>query len=685
MTVVKPQRITATEQRYVPAFFQHGTKVLTPVHGYGYCSDSKKDYIQNDKEIHLPHLKVDDMFQVGQRVGVCVNHCTWDPAHGQVENYWSDGTILLVDKTSSMIRVRIDTPIGISYGGDSEIDFIDYIEGEAITSYAHLWQTVDGKSYVTANDLDIARSTTIYNPATILNGENIVLASSLDRYILSEPLCTTKYFPLKIFDETTVANAAYYQPIGEEWVTYEASQSIDLNVSDAYAPMFWDRLGHTDGSIIKKINADNKKTWFKDRPFLFRIRGEAIPGDEQLQTDPTFQPATIVYISNPFNVDHTANSKRFCLSVPSTSNDIPLPVDSNFWCTGMIDADETAFVCEFRPDVDENGMPFITNIGNNTIIDTSGDETICVYAASDVVDEKFLGCCFDVFRSVPENENDTYIGGQTTTDLFLCDIGTTPSTLEDIFKYGTRDTLSVNMRLATYPVMLSKVNMVESTAPNYYTRSVGSWDDVEYFNGKLWFVSGNVLKPTNALLEFDPVDTIEIPSSIVGVKALANQLFIMATDGIWTVNLKNELEFLSSIRANRWASVGESLYIVDERGQIFNTEFTPIPASDQRRITENPYMVLSLNTAMIQDVADQWNIFDIASACDMLWVASNVGLWAMESSTKAWFKVSNDVFVQLVNCDNEIFGVNGQMPVDKEQAGSDMFPLMAAEWPLTQE
>jgi hypothetical protein len=93
MTVVKPQRITATEQRYVPAFFQHGTKVLTPVHGYGYCSKNTKLYPNpatgvDQKEIYMPHLKVEDMFKIGQRVGVCVNHCTWDPALGQVENYW---------------------------------------------------------------------------------------------------------------------------------------------------------------------------------------------------------------------------------------------------------------------------------------------------------------------------------------------------------------------------------------------------------------------------------------------------------------------------------------------------------------------------------------------------------------------------------------------------------------------
>jgi hypothetical protein len=128
-----------------------------------------------------------------------------------------------------------------------------------------------------------------------------------------------------------------------------------------------------------------------------------------------------------------------------------------------------------------------------------------------------------------------------------------------------------------------------------------------------------------------------------------------------------------------WSAVGESLYIVDATGKIFNTEFTPIPVKDQRRNTDNPYMVLAVNTAMIQDTCDQWVVFDIKSAHDMLWVASNMGLWALESNTKAWFKVSNDVFLHLINVGNEIYGITGNTSVTKELQSIDLYPIMFSE------
>lgn len=684
MAVVRPQRVTTNEYRYVPAFFQHGSKVLTPVHGTGYCSAGTdgvtgfkyKSLASMTKRIYLPSQSIDDSYVVGQKVGVCVDKIAADGTH-----YWSDGTVTAISATDGYIDVLIDTAISIPYGGDITIDFTAHAQAPALeVIHAHLWQTVDSKSYITAKFSATITDDAghVYTPASMF-GDKLVFATALDKYVPTISGTTKRYF---VIDTATAAAlvGSYAQTIGvgsaHERVIYDSTQGVTGKYFNAVAPMFWDRLGHADGTTMR-IGIAGKYTWFKDRPFCFRIAGESIPAAGQ---DPkTCMPATVVYVCNPFNVSHTAGSHRFVLAVPGDSNDIKLPVDSNFWAHGEINEDQTAFVCDFRPAIDAEGMPYVKNVGNDAIKDTSNNETVCVYDVADVVYEQFKNCTFDVFRSTPENENETFVGGQTSNDKFLVDIGIPPASLEEVFKYATLDGAASLIEKATYPVMLSKINVIDAVAPNKFTQSVGSWQDAEYFNGKIWYVSGNILKPANALLEFDPVDTIEIPSAVIGVKALANQLFVMAADGVWTVNLKNEVEFLSSIRAKMWSAVGESLYIVDERGQIFNTEFTPIPASDQRRITENPYMVLSLNTAMIQDVADQWNIFDIASAYDMLWVASNMGLWAMESATKAWFKVSNDVFLQLVSFGNDVYGVTGNMTSDGEMQAIDTFTLMNAD------
>lgn len=689
MTVVKAIRTSTNESRYVPAFFQHGTKVLAPVHAYGYCSAATKAAATMTKRIYLPHMNISDCFKEGQKVGVAVSELT-----APATNYWSDGTVGAIAEaniTGHYIDVAIDTAIDIAWGGESEISLIADTIVEAVHEYfsaALLWNTVDSKKYITAvngNIYNVGR-TVLYNPATLLSNK-MVLASAVDKYLPQTDAFTTsastKYF---VLDSATGSafNGKYYQycgatiPVGytTDYPNYGTQVQGEVSkVMNTKSPMFWDRLGHMDGTVLHVYNEGD--TWFKDRSFVFRIRGEAVTIDQVL----TYMQGTVVYITAPFNVSHNADAHQFCLSVPSTVgvSAVKMPIDTNYWTHGQINGEPLDFLCDFRPAIDDEGMPYIKNVGNDAQIATSGDETICVFETLDVLPEKFLGCTFDVFASSPENENDLFVGGQTSIDKFLLDIGNDAghTTLESLFEYASTDADFIER--ATYPVMLSKMNMISATAPNKFTRSVGSWEDCEYFNGKLWFVAGNVLKPTNTLLEFDPVDTVEIPSAILGIKALANQLFIMAADGVWTINLKNEVEYLSSIIGSMWASVAESLYIVDTRGRIYNTEFTPIPASDQRKVTENPYMVLALNTSMIQDIADQWEVFDIASAFDMLWVASNHGLWAMESSTKAWFKVSNDVFLRLIVAGGEVYGMTGNMRTANEMTGIDLKKLLVTD------
>lgn len=669
MSIVNPIR-TTTERRYNPAFFQHGRKVLTPVHGYGYCSKETKGDAFMTKRIYMPHLNISDCFSLDQRVGVCVDQI----ASGT--EYWSDGVITAISDTDHYIEVLIDDPIDIPWGGDCTIDFINAIIPIA---NAHLWQTVDGKSYVTSIKSDITDSASqIYAPSDFFISSKLFFVTSVDKYVPITTTRTKRYFILQAGGSYSDFDGSYRQKVSvadptNEYVVYSAAE--DSRFCDAIAPMLWDRLGHMDGTILGiDDEEDVRLTWFKDRPTLFTVEGESIPAVVEPPSEKTVYPSTVVYVCNPFNVSHDSALHRFVLSVPSYTNDIQMPVDSNYWATGTIDNDTTEFECDFRPAVDEDGTPYVKNFGNSADLDCTEDYTLCVYDVTDMVYEKFTGSTFDVFINTPESEADLFVGGQNTQDEFICDIGTNPTSLESAIWYASTDTDYINK--ATYPVMLSKMTEISAAAPNRYTRSVGSWDDAEYFNGMMWFACNNVLKPSNALLEFDPANTIEIPSAVLGLKALANQLFVFAADGIWTVNLNNEVEFLSSIQAKAWATVAESMYIVDHTGKIYNTEFTPIPARDQRKITENPYLVMTVNTAMIKDIADQWEVFDIASCYDMLWVASNHGLWAMESSTKAWFKVCNDVFLRLVVVGNELFGMTGDMDTENEMNAIDLIPLL---------
>lgn len=675
-----PLRTVTTEKRYAPAFFQRGKKVLTPVHAYGYCDNTTKPYAQMLKELWFPHLDAQQMFKVGQRVGVVVSEIA--VAEGEDANYWSDGTIEIVNPYGQ-VQVRLDKPIGIAYDGDAEIRFLD--DQQVDVSNVHLWNTSDKSSYVTAVDDDITDSVTaaVYNPATVVDNR-IMLACSLDISIPGYDKQTTKYFILKT-GAYTPTTGSYTQDVAEEFVTYSVTHGQETYPPgmyyDAASPIFWDLLGHTDGSIIN-IQEAAENTWFKDRAFLFRIRGELMPAEEQAPA--YYKAGTVVYLCNPFNVDNTQapTAHKFVIAVPGTvqmtTNPIQLPVDTNLWADGWINGDD-GFLCDFRCAVDSEGMPYVENIGNDANcepgVHTSGNEIYCVYRTADMIQEKFKNCTFDVFLRGKMTENDLMIGGQISNDRFACDIYRTGNTLEEIFMYAGIDGATGKIEKATYPVLLSKINIVAAPAPDSNTRSVGSWEDAEYFNGKFWFASGTMLKPANELLEFDPIDTVPVPAAIVGLKALANMLFIMTTSGIYTINLKEELEMLSTVVPRMWAAVGESLYVVDENGQIHNTEFTPVPVRDQRKNTENPYMVLAQNTKMISDISDQWTVFDIANGHGMLWVASDDGLWTMNHETKAWFKVCNDVFTKLITIGDEVYGIIGTITAESERNGIDLKPI----------
>ena len=807
MTIPLSVRLTSEEKRYVPALFQHGEKVLVPVHGYGYVDADTKPYAITTKKIYMKHLNLLEMFTVGQRVGVCVDriatgryatgalsiddtsHATasitindgvnsvifvanidfalgasgldsitnlanainadavlavtagtpsgtgpWfltlrndnvgtagnvpivlggDSTHwacngmgGGVDagepNYWSDGTIETIDDEEKYIEVALDNPISVAWAGEDVIDFIAETTVEEDKQYfscAHLWQTADGKSYVTALDEEILDETGhLYTPSE-LPLSKLFLACYLDKYLPknSRSLVSERFFMIETDNGSgawppNVFPGKYFQYCGDNIPidgSYEKpsynNHDESSSYQDAVAPMFWDRHGHADGTTILIYDAEERptETWYKDRSFLFGMRGEELPAPIE-GMHKSYAPGSVVYVSNPFNVQNDlfaspANPHRFVLASPSKVDEVPLPIDTNFWCHGQMDGDPNAFVCDFRPAIDEQGMPYIKNVGNTATTNTTGDETICVYDEEDTVNEKFTNSTYDVFVAGRMNNIDMYVGGQTSTDKFTMDIGIHVDHQDEIFNYAVDDGRGEKIEHATYPVMLSKMNVISSAAPNSFTQSVGSWDDAEYFNGRIWFASSNVLKPANALLEFDPVDTIEIPSAIIGLKALANQLFVMTETGIYTVNTKNELEFLSSIVAKMWSAVGESLYLVDEKGAIYNTEFTPIPVQDKRHNTDNPYMVLAVNTLMVPDIAEQWTVFDIKSCHDMLWVASNFGLWALESSTKAWFKVSNDVFLYLVNAGSEIYGITGKKTVTGEMESIDLWPLVISE------
>jgi len=413
-------RTITTEKRYVPAFFQRGKKVLTPVHGYGYCTTGSKDYAETTKIIYMPYLNVSDMFKVGQRVGVVVNNI--NPQGAELANHWSDGTITVVNPYGE-IRVLLDNPIDIAYSGETEISFLD--DQEVDVSHAHLWQTADGYSYITAYDENITHPTSavVYNPATVLN-QSLLLACTLDRYLFGTGGESDKWFVIGT-DTQQDLTGDYSQVVAEEFVTYTAAQGKDSKYADAVAPFFWDRIAPCDGSIIK-IASQAKKTWFKDRSFLFRIRGEAVTVEQVT----SYHPASVVYVCNPFNITNnhaTLSASPFVVAVPgtvqmNTANPIQLPVDTNLWGDGRINGGAVMFN-DFRCAIADDGMPYIENIGNDANcepgVDTSGDEIYCVYKTTDMVQEKFKNCTFDVFLKTPTSDNDMYIGGQEATIALL--------------------------------------------------------------------------------------------------------------------------------------------------------------------------------------------------------------------------------------------------------------------------
>ncbi len=211
------------------------------------------------------------------------------------------------------------------------------------------------------------------------------------------------------------------------------------------------------------------------------------------------------------------------------------------------------------------------------------------------------------------------------------------------------------------PIYISNVDLMETAVGSGMARSIGDFKSCAYFNGRLCFASGNVIKLTNEFLEWDGSNTLVVGGTIRKLISLHSMLYIFTDDGIYTMNQENKISKFSSIKATHGAVYGDRLLFASEDGRIYHTEFSPIPAAQQWQLTETPYIIKEEDTEIIRNISETWTIYDVASLDDRVYIATNKGVWVYHGPTKSWWEQRYPYEVlRLVRWTDKIIGVGGR-------------------------
>jgi len=202
-----------------------------------------------------------------------------------------------------------------------------------------------------------------------------------------------------------------------------------------------------------------------------------------------------------------------------------------------------------------------------------------------------------------------------------------------------------------------------STIPKDYTDKLGEYVDMEYFNNSLWFACGNTIKKTNMLREWYPANgTFAVEGMINSLTALNSMLFVFTDAGVYTINTKGDISKILNEPAKKSVVAGDTMFFSTKGGQIYHTEFTPVPISNQWQQTNNPYVIKIEDTKQIADETNLWDIYDMVSDGTSLWVATNKGVWVFNAEEQTWWQQKfPQTIYNLVKWEDKILAVGGEM------------------------
>lgn len=635
----------------------------------------------------------DNHLKVGTKVGLTLPRNHYDAGNNTT---WIDATIVanpgtIPDKFNDYmcLTFEYDIPIGgdLAYGPYGLFDPETYDADSDLTIHDFsgtliMWQTVDMKKYSTAY---------IWTP-TGEGGNADKNFYGIDQIYNSEYPVTTMYCninndvvyqPVTFFPSSEVRGNAssgtfngiystnYYSVSQSEYNITEPGVQYARKVGEADKENYiftentkslFNSNGNLDGSVIKtkwtyleeQQYVDHiTDTWFKDRwyyitaPIIKYVEGEGEGAEDK------FFFAPLIVVSEPHNCTSsiaTTGGRPLATYITAPSEKIGkrFPVNMNLWYQPKFHYDtdpaslEGTNQIEYNPYaiIDEKGDPIIQtrvpSYANGKSDYELDNSLIMAYWSTDCTSEDgesiYKHGYYEIYKDdIPGQSYPTKIA----EDLNLLNLQIDLS-VQRINKFNPADTSSYY--LLHQPIYISNMQNVSSVSSNSNTRSVGEFTASAYFNGNMYFASGNTIKSTNEFLEWDSVNTFTVGGIVNQLVSLNNMLFILTDEGIYSYSTEGKIEKFSSIKASMGSVSGEKMMIVGMDGKIYHTEFSPVPISSQWQLTNNPYVIAVDDTEVIKNLQETWTVYDIASLDDKFYVATNKGVWVYHGSTKSWWE-----------------------------------------------
>ena len=609
-------------------------KVLKNVLGWGLLIDDEQLNTDAKTLETYPDAHHSDSFNVDSYCSLLVKNATAGT------NKWSDATITGIDKNKLFVNTSTIGNAVVTSCANATCTCIEEMSEEVSAHVALLWQTTEGYMMLSVKD-EYKENFGYYSGGTFQHGYMLHIDQINGNAINA---------PLEVVEEIDSSETGmYYWIVGEDKMTFDSDSEDGVVLFKVHTKPNIGIEGTDDGTKCTALKApDIETTWYPHRilPISFACYKDGSSGrDEEVNIEDIDYLTEPILITERFNVLAPGDGDKPMYALASGVDEV---VDFNYWHTLCDDSsyeDVFTFHPEFRVDV--YGDPYawveVPVDAENTLycVSASGYQS---YIPNDV--DNNINVRFEVFMVEPDEQFDMKIGESPQKNKIVYDLNT-----ERQYFFGSK---------AGYPIQLSKVHVTKAEVFDIYTRAVGSFDDVAFFNGQFYYASGNTIKITNGLHEWDPENTIVVQSRCYGLQPLNKVLYVFTDDGIYTINGKNEIEKMSTYIAKKWIVVGDVLFFTDEYGRVFNTEFTPVPVAQSGYSNINPYVISVDNTPLINKQVKLWSIFDLTVCQKQLWVATDRGVFVYDIETKSWWRENYqfDIF-KLVTLGDKVYAIGG--------------------------
>ena len=542
--------------------------------------------------------------------------------------YFTDAVILdtstnIISTSSSTYGTALPNINEYNCIANSLAPFNTYFGGEIVIEFHFvlLWQTKDGYSLLSVPD-DAPYSANFFAVGKTL------FVTSLGRKIVNQPMQI-------ISVEDAEVDSPYCLPSGTAQLE---KRVIWSSVSTGKTTTFYrvnfpmhDNAEQSafDGCTIYDYTTSQESLMPHRVSYLSFAGYSSTEAYETLSLEDS--ETDLDYLSEPLLIAERTKfvSSAGSMALSAVASGVTGITDVNHWHTLSYENVFTENQLQLHAAIDDRGQPFIEAIDfDNETGFIPEDTLICYfydYYGFDNNETNSLNQKYEVYRVEPEQSYDVKIGESCGMANLIYDIEETIS--REYYDEGKR----------TFPIQLSKANIKSSVVYDIYTRSVGFFEDVEHFNGKFYFASNNFIKITNSKHEWDPKDTIQMKSRCYGMHSLNKALYVFSEDGVYSIFGDNKIEKFTNIIAEKWCSIGDSLFFSDKYGRIYNTDFSPIPISQSSYSTNNPYIISVENTQAIRNETEMWQIIDMVGHDNKLYVATNKGVWLYNHLDKTWW------------------------------------------------